>query len=191
MATTTIEPLRKDSNVSNWLQRFEAAMTWQAVNDEKKKYALLASLGTEAFELVADSCLPKKPAEKSYQELVSLIKLQITKKKLPIAARYEFYQLRQNSDDVKTYVRKLRHYADDCEFGGQLDDRLRDQFVIGQANKEALKRMLTEKLGDLTISKAIDIATAFEVAQASHLQISGTGGSDHVCAMKHAVKPQT
>jgi len=189
MATNlTIEPLRKDSNVSIWLQRFEAAMTWQAVSDEKKKFALLASLGGDAFELVADSCLPKKPSEKSYQEIVTLIKQQISAKRLPIAVRYEFYQLRQGKDDIKTYVRKLRHCADECEFGNQLDDRLRDQFVIGLSNKEALKRMLTEKLADLSITKAIDIASAFEVAQYSQQQLAGERYSSEVCTVKDKAK---
>lgn len=184
MATSSIEPLKKGINVSRWLQRFEAQMTWQAVNEEKKKYALIALLGPEAFELVADSCLPREPAEKTYKELVEIIKKQLMPTKLPIAARYEFYQLRQGVEDVKTYVRKLQHASDSCAFGNQLNDRLRDQLVIGLSSKEAVKRMLTEKLSDLTLEKTIEIATAFEAVHDSQKQLTGNMSNDSVCYVR-------
>jgi len=185
MATsTTIEPLQKGANVSRWIQRFEASILWQSVAEEKKKYALIALLGAEAFELVADSCLPQKPVDKTYTDLLSIIKKQLVPVKLPIAARYEFYQLRQNSDDVKTYVRKLKHASEQCAFGTQLADRLRDQLVMGLSNKEAVKRMLTERLEDLTLEKAIDLATAYEAVQTTQSQLQGEGATEEICFNK-------
>jgi len=183
MATIQIEPLQKGGNVTRWLQRIESLMVWQGVGDEKKKHALIASLGSEAYELVADACLPDKPSDKTYNDLVSIIKKQLMSTKLPIAARYEFYQLRQGTDDIKTYVRKLRNATEECAFGAQLDDRLRDQLVMGISNKDALKRMLTEKLSDLTLDKTIEIATAFEAVQESQKKLSGNT-NETVCYSK-------
>ena len=77
------------------------------VDGERKKHAFLASLGEDAFDLLADATLPKTPSEKTYEELVIIIKQELQPAKLPIAARYEFYQMRQSGDDVGTYLRKL------------------------------------------------------------------------------------
>jgi len=175
MATTNvaIEPLRKGSNFGRWLQRFEAQMEWQTVTDEKKKHALLALLGPEAFDLVADACLPRKPAESTYTALVKVLSTQLQPKKLPIAARYEFYQLKQDEDNVNTYLRKLKNASEECVFGVQLNDRLRDQLVFGLSNKDALKRMLTEKLDDLTLEKATEIANSYEAVYASQKTLIG------------------
>ncbi len=101
-------------------------MIYEEADDTEQKYALLASLGPEAYDLIADAIVPAKTSDKSYEELVSIIKKQLQPRRLPIAARYEFYQLRQGNDEVSTFLRKLRSASDECIFGNQLEDRLRD-----------------------------------------------------------------
>jgi len=172
MATSqSIEPLTKDTNVVRWLQRFESAMEWQGISAEKKKHALLASLGADAYDSIADACLPNQPSAMDYASLCVLIKSQLQPTKLPIAARYEFFQIKQNDKDVKTYVRMLQHAAADCAFGNQLEDRIRDQLVFGLSNKDAVKKMLTEALADLTLKKAIEIASSYEAVQESQKKL--------------------
>lgn len=185
-SSQAIEPLRKGANVVRWLQRFEASLRWQGVDDDRRKYALVSSLGADAYDLLADSSLPAQPLDKSYDELVALIQQQFVSVKLPIAARYEFYQLRQGSDDVSTYVRRLRRASEECDFGAQLDDRLRDQLVLGITNKDALKRLLTEKLENLNLDKAIDICTAYEAVQSSQKRLMDTSIDNSVCAIKQS-----
>lgn len=193
MATkgTWMEPLATNSNVSRWIQRFEAMMEWEALDDTKKKHALLASIGETAFNLLADSMLPDKPADKSYKELKQLIIEQVQPPKLPIAARYEFYQLRQGQDDVATFLRKLKHASEECAFGCQLEDHLRDQFVIGLSSKEALKRMLTEKLTALNLEKAVEIAMAYEAVQMSQCRMKTIGINDEIHAINRHHKQRT
>ena len=186
MATRfTLEPLQKDSNVSRWLERFEATMDYEDADNDKKKSALLASLGPDAYDLIADAAVPSKPSDKTFTELVKLIKQQLQPTKLPIAARYEFYQLRQGNDDVATFIRKLRAASDECAFDSQLEDRLRDQLVMGLANRDAVKRMLTEKLTALTLGKATEIAKAFEAVQRSQQRMTGDSVPEpSVCVMR-------
>ncbi len=180
-----IEPLRKESNVSRWLERFTAIMEWEDVDVDKQKHALLASLGPDAYDLIADATVPSKPSEKSFQELVDLIKQQLQPPKLPIAARYEFYQIRQGNDNVSTFLWKLRAASEECAFGAQLEDRLRDQFVMGLSGRDVVKKMLTEKLEQLTLERATEIATAHEAVQKSQQRMAGDSPSSAgVCALK-------
>ena len=50
----------------------------------------------------------------TYNQLVQLIKQQLQHIKPPIAARYEFYQVRQSGDDVAVCLHKLRAAFDEC-----------------------------------------------------------------------------
>jgi len=165
---SAIEPLSKEVDFSRWVQRFEAVKVLQDWSDEKSKYAFLACIGQEAFDLLADAAMPKEPSELKLEELKDLLKQQLQPKQLPIAARYQFQQLKQGGDGVQAYIRRLRHSAEACQFGKQLDERLRDQFVFGLANQEAVRRMLTEKLEELTLQRAVDLASSFETVQREH-----------------------
>ena len=57
---------------------------------------------------------------------------------------------------------ELRKLARTCEFGDFLDQALRDRFVCGLANTNTQRRLLSEK--DLTLKRAIAVATAMEMA---------------------------
>ena len=143
-----LDPLQKTTNVSRWLQRFEAMMEWEGVEAGKKKHALLAFLGQDAFDLLADATVPARPADKTYDELVQLIKQQLQPAKLPIAARYEFYQQRQGNDDVATYLRKLRAAAGECAFGQQLEDRLRRSVSFWPDQQRCCKKDADREAGE-------------------------------------------
>ena len=94
MATSlSIEPLMKGKDPERWLQRFEAVAKWQGLVDDKLKYAFLASIGAEVYDLLADAVLPKEPSDFKFEELCIHVKTQLQPKKLPIAARYDFCRL--------------------------------------------------------------------------------------------------
>ena len=160
-----IEPLVRGDDCDRWLQRFTAAAAWHELRDARLKNAFLASVGPEAFASLADACLPAKLADMSFAQLEELLRHQFQPKKLAIAARFDFSRLHQESDYVAAFVRRLRKSAIDCEFGDQTDDHIRDQFVFGLANKDALRKMLTLTLTELTLTKAISIAESFEAVQ--------------------------
>ena len=70
----TIEPVSKSTNFDRWVQRFEAVKMLQEWTTEKAKHAFLAYIGQEAFNLLADAAVPKKPADFEFNELVDLLK---------------------------------------------------------------------------------------------------------------------
>ena len=69
-----------------------------------------------------------------------------------------------------SYVAELRKLAIHCNFGGNLNEALRDRLVCGLRNMQIQKRLLSE--AKLKYSKAVEIAVAMETAirDASELQ---------------------
>ena len=66
------------------------------------------------------------------------------------------------------YAAALKQCSERCEFGGFLEQALRDRFVCELLNRQIQKRLLTET--ELTWKKALDTAIAMESAenQANH-----------------------
>ncbi len=88
---------------------------------------------------------------------------QFEPKPLVIAELFHFH-LRQQAagESVSGYIAELRRLAMNCEFGGYLEEALRDRFVCGLRNEGTQKRLLSE--ADLTFKKALEIAHGMEVA---------------------------
>ena len=66
------------------------------------------------------------------------------------------------TETVVLYNAELTHLSTTCNFGANLEERLRDQLVIGIQNEAIQRRLLPQK--DLTYTKARDIATSMELA---------------------------
>jgi len=193
MATSllsSIEPVVKGTDVDRWIQRFEAVALLADWSKEQKKSALMAGVGQNAFTMLADAAVPKKLSDLEYEELQQLLKQQFQPTSLPLSARFQFHKMCQGSDDIATYVRRLQHQAEACEFGAGLAERLRDQFVFGLASPEVLRRMLTEKLADLTLQRAVEVATSFESVRQNEKGWSKSSGEANVFANKYFEKSQ-
>ena len=66
---------------------------------------------------------------------------------------------------MATFVSQLRSLSKDRNFGDTLELTLRDRLVCGINNDRIQRRLLAEK--NLTFIKALDIATAMELAEKS------------------------
>ena len=81
------------------------------------------------------------------------------------------------------FVSQLRSLFKDCNFLNTLELMLRDRLLCGINNDRIQRRLLAEK--DLTFVKALDIATAMELAEksAADLQNSSSKGARSVFGM--------
>ncbi|XP_032677073.1 uncharacterized protein LOC116846846 isoform X1 [Odontomachus brunneus] len=70
----------------------------------------------------------------------------------------------------KDFLAALQRLSIHCKFGAYLNTALRNQFVFGQSNHRIQARLLEMK--DLTLEKAVQIATTMELAEKGALQIS-------------------
>ena len=80
-----------------------------------------------------------------------------------IAERFRFHKRDQNDEEsISVYVAELRKLSEHCDFKDNLNDSLRDRLVCGIKHGNIQKKLLSES--DLTLQKAIDVATAMETA---------------------------
>uniref|UniRef100_A0A1A7YSF0 Gypsy retrotransposon integrase-like protein 1 n=2 Tax=Iconisemion striatum TaxID=60296 RepID=A0A1A7YSF0_9TELE len=141
-------------------QFFEA----NEINDgEKQRAILLSVVGASTYSLMRNLLSPIKPKEKTYDELVTLLKNHFDPKPSEIVQRYKFdSRSRKPEESVMEYVAELRRLAQDCNYGNTLEQKLRDRLVCG-INEDRIQRRLLSEV-DLTCEKALSIAVAAETA---------------------------
>ena len=146
----------------------------EVTDASKKRAILLSAVGSETYKLICDLLAPTKPGQKSYEELVEVVKDHLQPKPSEIVCRFKFHtRSRLETESVSTFVAQLRHLSQDCNFGDTLEAMLRDRLVCGINNDRIQRRMLAEK--DLDFKKALQIATAMEAAEKNALDLQMKG----------------
>lgn len=80
---------------------------------------------------------PAKPGEKSYDELVKILKEHFNPTPSETVQRSRFHgRFRKSGETVATFVSELRSLAEFCNFGASLDDMLRDRLICGINNSK-------------------------------------------------------
>lgn len=176
----TIAPF--DSQSQSWEEYCEILQHFFDANEitqaAKQKAILLSSVGSQTYSLLRNLLSPVKPGEKTFQELVELLKEHFNPKPSEIVQRFKFNsRSREEGETVLDYVAVLRKLAHDCNYGDKLTEMLRDRLVCGINDDRIQRRLLSE--ADLTFEKALKIAQAMETAnkdvkdlQAQRLEMS-------------------
>ena len=166
---------RFDPNGEEWnyyIQRFENELAIHGLLEEPgtaahRRNLLLARIGPEAFRVVVDHFRPEAVNTRTYDELKQVLQ-QFYQKNICIAAeRVGFAQRhRKEGETVTQFINSLRSLAGNCEFGASLEERLRDQLVIGINNDAWQKEIF--RLHPTNASKLAQVeATALVLEQAS------------------------
>ena len=166
-----------DPETDNWsayVERLESFFTANEIKDEKKVSVLVTFLGAKAYELLQNIIAPAKPANQSYDDLITAMKDHLDPKLLTIAGHFRFHQQNQKEGEtIAQYLAELRRLLQHCEFADKLDETLRDRLVCGMQSGQIQKRLLAEK--ELTLKKVIQLSQGMEVTmkQSSELRMSG------------------
>ena len=153
------------------MERVEQFFLANNIDEDHQVSTLLSLIGSKTYTLLRDLLTPDKPATKSFQEIVTTLQQHLSPKPLEIAERFRFYKRNQSEGEtVLTYMADLKKLAAHCNFGGNLNEALRDKLVCGLCNVQIQKRLLSET--KLKYSKALEVAVAMETAirDASELQ---------------------
>lgn len=157
------EPFEEHDDVEDYLERFEFFLAVNKVKDEHKVPHLLSSLGAKAYAVLKNLAAPQKPSELSLAQLTELLIKHFKPKPPVIAERFAFHKRDQHpGEPIKEFLIELRRLARTCTFGDFLEQALRDRLVCGMTNSSIQKKLLAER--DLTLQRAVDIATAAEMA---------------------------
>ncbi|XP_049325965.1 uncharacterized protein LOC125785828 [Astyanax mexicanus] len=158
---------RFDNGNQSWEEYCEVLSHFFEANEitdaAKKRAILLSSVGSQAYGLMRNLLSPTKPGEKTYDELVELLKEHYNPKPSEIVQRFKFNSRnRKPKESVSEYVAVLRELAQHCNYGDKLTEMLRDRLVCGIEDDRMQRRLLAE--AELTYDKALKLAQAIETA---------------------------
>ena len=106
----------------------------------------------------------EKPMDKTFTEIVALVKDHHLPCPSTIVQRYNFHTCNQKAgESISEYVAELRKLPEFCEFNNTLADMLRDRIVCGSKDKRLQNKLLAEK--KLTHDQALTIAKALETTE--------------------------
>ena len=166
-ATRTIGHMQEfapeNESVTAYLERFQLFVAANAIDDDKLVPTLLTVVGSAHYSLIRGLVAPELPKNKTYDELVDLLKKHYDPEPIIIAERFHFYQRSQKANEsIANYLANLRRLASRCEFGDFLADALRDRLVCGMSNCNIQKVLLTK--AKLTLEKAVEVSQGMEAA---------------------------
>nr|CAI5863340.1 unnamed protein product [Callosobruchus analis] len=181
----SIETYDITKKFDRWLMRLESAFEVFHVPASKKAAYLLHYMGPDAYDVLCDKLSPEKPGEKSYEELVSIMKLHYNPEPLEIAEIFRFLQRKQHEgESAQEYLTALQRLATTCKFGDYLKKALRNQFVFGLRAQNIQSRLLEQK--DLTVDRALEIAVSMETSARDAAQLH-RGTAVHNVGVKQKV----
>lgn len=167
--------------LERWMQRLEGAFTIFKVEDSDiKKNYLLHFIGSDNYNLVCDSLIPRKLSdpEVSYDTIKTILESHFNPQPLEIAEIYKFHhRVQMEGESIRDYVAALRKMAVNCNFGDYLKSALRNQFVCGVRNRVIKEKLLGTK--DLKFDDAIATALSLEVMQKKSAEMTQSVQSIH------------
>ena len=187
-----------DASKEEWPQYVERVshfFTANGIDDaDKKRAAFLAGIGPTTYTLLRNLLSPTKPGEKSYDEIVAVLKDHFCPTPSESIQRQRFYsRIRKPDETVATFVSELRSIAEFCNFGANLGEMLKDRLVCGINNPKIQQRLFAEKT--LTYDTAVQLAQSMETAAKNVKELSHAGQMSSAAATSqqavHRVAPPT
>ena len=181
-----------DRGVEDWTaycERLEQYFMANDVKDAGKQRAILLSVGGAAtYQLIRNLVAPGKPTDKSFADLVKLVKEHHTPPPSVTVQRFKFNSQPQKvGESVAEFVAELRRLSEHCQFEDTLDDMLRDRLVCGISDGRVQRRLLAET--NLTFKKAFELSLAAEVAEQNSKDLQKPHATAVHSVQKQASKP--
>src|SRR6218665_804714 len=152
-----------------WRRSFEFYIAAKGVTSDVQKRALLlhtaGMAAQDLFETLSDPGPPGGNADdaaSAYDVAMRTLDAHFSPKLNTPYERHVFRQMKQEcKETVKRFVSRLRRQAENCEFGEQLEENVRDQ-VIDKCSSSLFRRKLLEKGQTLTLTMAQDLGRTME-----------------------------
>ena len=164
----------------------------KVATDEIKRAILLGHLSEEAYVLINSLCVPELPKTKTYEALTKLFDTHFSPKRSLFAERCKFYNAhRANQESVADWAARVKNLASACDFSAViLKEAVRDRFVMGMGAGSIRDRLFEEKVAELTIDKAVELAVNKEQSR-RHFEIPAIKQEDEVFKMRTSFQGNT
>jgi Retrotransposon gag protein len=117
---------------------------------DRRKAMLLAFIGGKTVQILTSLCVPETLADKTFNQLMELLRIHYKPKKTLYTARHEFRTRKQRqNENVADYSAELRRLVSKCDYdAGQVGNNLIEQLTDGLRNTDHRRKVL-EKLDSL------------------------------------------
>ncbi|XP_047995657.1 uncharacterized protein LOC125233634 [Leguminivora glycinivorella] len=131
----------------------------------KRRAILISALAESTYRLASNLALPDTLEEKGYSDVVKILDAHFTPKRCGYVERFHFYSATQQAGEGHVqWAARLKGLAAYCDFKN-MDDAILDRFVMGMLPGREREKLFTQNVGELTLSKAIDLAESIRVAR--------------------------
>lgn len=103
---------------SAYIERLEQFFEANNIADERQVATLLCVMGATTYGLLRNLVQTNKPKDKTFEEIVTVLKEHFETKLLLVAERFCFNRCNQKANQP---VQELKQCAANCEFGANLD----------------------------------------------------------------------
>ena len=137
----------KSMEWSTYKGRFTCYLQTNSIIDATLKRATLLTLIRDtAYRMLADIHLPDDLSTVNFDTRITDLDSAYGKKVSKLASPIRFQSIvQQEGQSVDEYLADLRHSSIDCGFGDKLDNRIKDQFVVGLRSDQIRKRLLEDE----------------------------------------------
>lgn len=143
----------------------------------KRKAILLSALSECTFKLAADLALPKQLDEVPFEDILTLLDGHFTPTRIGFGERHNFYLASQQPGESHTqWAARLRGLTAHCGFAN-VEDTLRDRFVMGMLPGQEKEKLYAQNLQDLTLAKAVQLAENIRCARGGAAASNAEPGS--------------
>ena len=158
-----------------YVERLNLYFDVNDIIENKRLPAFLSIVGSNtygSYGVLKSLVLPTPPGEHTLQQCIDALRGHYCPKPLVIVERLRFMKrLQLEGKTIQLYNAEFKHLSSTCDFGANLEERLRDQLVVGVRIETIQRRLLAEK--DLTYTKAREIATSMEIASRDSKELIG------------------
>ena len=177
-----VEPFTIDKSTStnldkkweSYLEEFELFITASGVTENKQKTALLLHLGGKDLREIYKTV---KAETDTYNDAKQKLSTYFNPKKNITYERFIFKSASQEvGESCSSYITRLKTLAETCDFEGQVNIEIRDQFIFTCRSTTLKKKLLQQE--NLTLEKLLEIGRNKELSQKQATEISNTKSSD-------------
>lgn len=165
-----------DHNIQTWKTYKGRIEQWFLANDinnlsdktgSKRRAILLSALSEDTYELATNLVFPKELQNIPYEDILLTLDTHFTPKRIGFSERHKFYTaVQEQLETPSQWAARLRGLSTYCSFSN-LEETLRDRFIMGMLPGIEKEKIYTQELTDLTLAKVVDLAESLRSARAS------------------------
>ncbi|KAI4885248.1 hypothetical protein NFI96_018850, partial [Prochilodus magdalenae] len=144
----------------DWKQRFTRYRVASLLTEDEETVqvnALIYSMGAEAEHIFKSFTFESEGDANKYSVVMAKFDEHFIPRLNVIYERAKFHsRVQLSGESVEAFVRQLYELAENCDFGAQKDEQMRDRIVIGIRDKQVSQKL--QMKSDLTLRTAIEMA---------------------------------